>query len=162
MSPTLRPVDDSDLWLLFDWVNRPDSLANKLGTASAIEADHHKAWFRERRRDPHCMMWIVELEGKPVGQVRLTPGDGAHEVDIYVEAAYRRRGVALSALRAAASRYWARYPTGRLIARVLGHNCASHSLFAVAGYIQRTRSEGHAVLELSRPANHLHSSRAAK
>lgn len=158
MTPTLRPVADSDLRLLLDWVNRPDSLANKLHTASPVAADRHRAWFRERRRDPDCLMWIVEIDGRPVGQIRLTPGERAHEVDIYIEPARRGQGVARVALRAAAERYWRRYPEGRLIARIRAHNCASLRAFAAAGYRRMADGEGHVVVELPRPAEPRHTS----
>ena len=148
MTPLLRPVGDGDCRLLFEWLNRPDSLANKLRTAEPVAAGDHAAWFASRRRDPGCLMWIIEVEERPVGQVRLQPANGAHEVDIYVEPDVRRSGVALSALGQAANLYRQRFPDGRLAARVLTRNQASRRLFAAAGYVLKTSREGYDVMEL--------------
>jgi RimJ/RimL family protein N-acetyltransferase len=148
MTPVLRPVQDTDRGLLFEWLNRPDSLANKLRTKAPVAAAEHAAWFAERRRDSDCLMWIIEIDGRPAGQVRLQPADGAHEVDIYVAPEFRRRGVALSALGQAASLYRQRFPQGRLDARVRAHNQASRQLFAAAGYALTARRDGYDVMEL--------------
>src|SRR5689334_23187327 len=99
MTIALRRAVEADSSLLFQWVNRKDSLAGKLLTRGPIDRHEHEQWFARRLADPDTFLWIVESQDKPVGQLRLMKRARAYEVDIYVEAAGRRVGAAKAALR---------------------------------------------------------------
>jgi UDP-2,4-diacetamido-2,4,6-trideoxy-beta-L-altropyranose hydrolase len=132
VSVALRQATETDARLLFDWVNAPDSLPQKEKTSSPIAWDHHCAWLRRRLRDPQTLLFIVELDRQPVGQIRLQPDDsGRHYVDIYLAEPARRQGIGRQALLDAVSR--ARTTVN---ARVKASNLASCRLFESAGFIR--------------------------
>ena len=115
---------------MFDWVNAQDSLSQKERTRGPIAWRDHCAWLDERLADPATEIYLLELEGKPVGQVRLQQAGGEHAVDIYVVPAARKRGVAARAIAHVLKQ--ATLPS--VVARVKAGNAASRRLFAAAGF----------------------------
>lgn len=130
----LRPATENDMALLFDWVNRSDSLDNKLATLEPISWTRHQAWFRERLADTDTALWMVGRQGEIIGQVRLQRRAGRLEVDIYIVAAARGTGVGETSLAKAAQVARQRWPGVALLARVKPANLASRRLFLAAGY----------------------------
>jgi UDP-2,4-diacetamido-2,4,6-trideoxy-beta-L-altropyranose hydrolase len=144
----LRSAEAGDRDLLYRWVNQPDSLANKLRTSGPIAQADHAAWFGGVLDDPDFFFWIIEAEGRPAGQVRFTPTEYGHEIDIYVDSGHRRRGVALMALALAASAFAEEHGPGRLVARVRPSNSPSRGLFRRAGFRLAVQASDHEVYEL--------------
>jgi len=134
LSLNLRAAERGDSDRLFEWVNRADSLVAKLMTAAPIPRADHERWFAARLAAEDCLIWIAEVDGAAVGQVRCERRGDAFEVDIYVEAAQRRRGLALRMLEVAVARVRTEYQDARLIARVRTGNMASQRLFQRAGF----------------------------
>lgn len=151
-SIVLRPAAPSDVSLLFDWVNRPDSLSNKLQTQAPITPARHRAWFAERLADPDSAIWIAERDGEPLGQVRLQRKGGGLEVDIYIAAQARRGRLGGLALAQAARLAAVRWPGVPLLARVKPANRASHRLFLGCGYTVVADRPDQVVYELRRSA----------
>lgn len=144
----LRGAGAADARLLFDWVNRPESLATKLKTTGPIAWEVHQAWLAERLADPGSGLWIAELAGAPVGQARVERRGEALEVDIFVVPAARGRSLGrriLALLREECARRWPGLP---LVARVRPHNLASVRLFAAAGYREKEVRDDHLVFVL--------------
>lgn len=137
-APTIamRPVAPADARLLFDWVNRSDSLARKLNTCAPIVWEDHRRWLAERLDDPETAIWIAECDGDPVGQVRMMGEPGGLVIDIYVVAPARGRGVARAMLAQACAMAGERWPGRTVIARVRRDNDASLRLFAGAGFLE--------------------------
>jgi hypothetical protein len=48
----LRAAKPGDAWLLFNWVNAPDSLVNREKTTGSIDRNEHQSWFNRRLEDP--------------------------------------------------------------------------------------------------------------
>ena len=145
MSVALRPAAAADAGLLLDWVDRPDSLAAKLATSGPIDPASHRVWLADRLARPDCMIWIIERDRVPVGQVRIERKDADFEVDIYVEPAARRRSVAREAVAAALAAHAARFPGAPVLARVKRRNVASQGLFARLGFNLVKRAGDHVV-----------------
>jgi RimJ/RimL family protein N-acetyltransferase len=148
----LRPAAPSDMALLFEWVNRPDSLANKLRTQAPIALARHRAWFAERLADADSAIWIVERAGEPVGQLRLQRKQAHLEVDIYIVAQARRGRLGEAALLRAAGLAARRWPAVPLLARVKPANRASHRLFLACGYARIADRHDQVVYELRQSA----------
>jgi RimJ/RimL family protein N-acetyltransferase len=134
-SISLRPATMNDAGILLDWVNQPDSLAHKLKTTKPIEVDQHSAWLARALESEACLLWILEAEGRPVGQVRFQKTDGSRwNIDIYIDAACRGSGAAQYAIRTAAGLLALREPSAILQADVKAVNQASLKLFDRLGF----------------------------
>jgi RimJ/RimL family protein N-acetyltransferase len=148
----LRPASDEDARLLFEWVNRAESLELKLETGAAIPWETHAAWFAARLADPGTGLWIAEHDGAPQGQVRAQLRERGLEIDIYVTPEARRQGRGREMLAFAAEACAARWPGTPLVARIKTENLASQRLFAAAGYALAERQDDHLVY-LKEPAS---------
>lgn len=134
-SVRLRPAVAADARLLFEWVNRPDSVAGKLETVEPISWERHQAWFVKRLAADGCVIWIAEREDTPVGQVRAERrDDGRLHIDIYVTAPARRGGVGAAMLNGLTNACAARWPGTPLVARVRSGNAPSRRLFEKTGF----------------------------
>ncbi|MGZ4678222.1 MAG: GNAT family N-acetyltransferase [Acidimicrobiia bacterium] len=89
----------------------------------------------EARPVPACRLWIVELDGRPVGQLRVDVVDVATGVvSIAVDPAARGRGVAAAALHVLQDVVRGDVQIDRLRAVVHGGNEPSRRVFAGAGF----------------------------
>ena len=131
----LRPATIEDAESLLEWANYPDSLSNKAATTVAIDRRTHYDWLEARLVDESCRLCIIESGGTPVGQVRLELKSGGYHVDIFIVPAYRRAGVARSALQKAISVANLR----PVIAIVRAGNEPSISLFRSLGFVESGR-----------------------
>lgn len=141
----LRPAAIADRDLLYDWVNRPDSLNSKLRTSGPIDRATHGAWLHARLSDPDTRISIVMETNEPIGQVRLQRGDCGYEVDIYIAACARGRGVGRRALQAHVEATAAWRSDAPLIARVRSDNLASRRLFSAMGFHIHEQFDDHVV-----------------
>ena len=141
----LRPAAIADRDLLYDWVNRPDSLDNKLRTREPIDLATHGAWLHARLSDPDTRISIVMETNEPIGQVRLQRGGCGCEVDIYIVARARGRGVGRRALQAHVEATAAWRSGSPLIARVRSDNLASRRLFSAMGFHIHKQFDDHVV-----------------
>jgi RimJ/RimL family protein N-acetyltransferase len=148
----LREATAADAELLFDWVNRPDSVSEKLCTNHPIPWATHLEWLATRLEDKRAAIWIAEQRGRAIGQARVQNAGVGLEVDIYVLAEGRRRGLGRRILGAVATKCAARWPGTPLIAKVKRDNHASQRLFAVAGYTPEEQNTDHVMFVLSPPS----------
>ena len=75
----LRPVEDPDLPLYVRWTNDPDVrhwLHRSERPLSTLELERAKV--EGMRRDPRTLVWCIETERRPIGDVRLLEIDTAH------------------------------------------------------------------------------------
>jgi UDP-2,4-diacetamido-2,4,6-trideoxy-beta-L-altropyranose hydrolase len=141
----LRPATTDDAALLFDWFNRPDSLAASLETTGPVAWDNHRGWLATRLADPRTCLCIIERDGAPIGQVRLQDKGAGPEIGIYIDAGARGAGIADAALAQVLAEARAAWPGGEVIARVRLDNERSQRLFVRAGFAERARAADHLV-----------------
>lgn len=145
----LRAAVADDARLLFDWVNRPETLANKLRTRGPIGWDDHVSWLGNKLARDDVLIRIIEDPTGPVGQVRLERRDGAFEIDVFVLPDRRGRQVARRALSGVLAEAAGRWPDGMALARILQDNTASLALFRACGFRPADSTDDHHVM--SRP-----------
>jgi UDP-2,4-diacetamido-2,4,6-trideoxy-beta-L-altropyranose hydrolase len=150
MTIALRRARAGDGELLFDWVNQPDVLSQKLLTRKAIARPDHDKWFTARLADPETLLWIIESDQKAIGQLRLMKQADAYEVDIYVVLAQRRSGVAQRALTLGIEVLFRERGGAQVVrAMVKPDNKGSQKLFARAGFALAEQHADHLVYDLS-------------
>ena len=70
MPITFRNVQEEDCNLLFEWRN--DEGVRKMSfNSNLILYKDHKDWFCDRIHSDFAQMFIVLLEGEPIGQIRI-------------------------------------------------------------------------------------------
>ena len=94
----LRQVTFDDWKLLRSWRNDASTVHNSI-SQSKVQLDEHKAWLRRAISDSNIRLYIGEVDGKPVGNIRLDLADGYAEVSVTVDAKLRKRGIGTQLIR---------------------------------------------------------------
>jgi L-amino acid N-acyltransferase YncA len=134
--------DDADR--LLAWANDPAARQASF-RSDVIQRDGHLAWYARMLGDPHCRVWIGEVEGRAVGSVRLTREGAAATVSITVAPEARGRGAGHRLLTDLANWAAATGFAGNLVAWIKDGNPASHRLFSRCDWLVagRTLVAGH-------------------
>lgn len=129
----LRPASMADAALLLTWRNDPATRAASFTTGEVSWPDHLQ-WLADVLSDRRRILEVGEIEGVPVGVVRLDR-EGASAATISVTVAPEARGLGLAAalLRRAVAAAAAR-GIGRVDARIRPGNDASRRAFVAAGF----------------------------
>lgn len=131
----LRPAQEIDSRLLWEWAN--DSQVRAASFSSApISWPDHVAWFEEKLAHPQCRIFIAEKnDGTPIGQIRFdTRADGDSDVDVSIAKAWRGQGLAVALIVQAARLVLNTGGCARLHAFVKTGNVASIEAFERGGF----------------------------
>ncbi len=136
---SLRPATIDDAPTLLAWRNDPDTRANSRSTREVTVAEHQQ-WLAASA--PNRALFVAELNGKPVGQIRFdrrASAPGIAEVSITI--APESRGAQLSAWLLKAAEVQAReLLINTLLAEIRPENERSIRAFKRAGYFGFARS----------------------
>ncbi|MBJ26641.1 MAG: hypothetical protein CL567_03160 [Alphaproteobacteria bacterium] len=126
---------ESDLELLFLWVNTSDSLDAKILTSRSIPWNDHVEWFESCLASTKCMIWIAEKDDFALGQVRIE----LHQerdllIDIYIDISMRTQGIGSLILEKAEEESKSRWPGYSFVAKIKHNNIASLRFFQKQGY----------------------------
>jgi RimJ/RimL family protein N-acetyltransferase len=92
MKLVMREANEKDVDLYFDWANDDVVRQNSLDQNPIIYENHVK-WFMSKLSSDHSLLYIFEVLGRRVGQVRLDKVEDAWEIDYSVDSCYRGLGV---------------------------------------------------------------------
>lgn len=134
----LRAAAISDSELLLAWRNDTDAVRFS-GTGRAVPIDDHDRWLRARFALEDTGIWIGEVAGRPVGQIRVDRRDVGFEIHIAVAPGERGHGYGKGLVRALQARA-ARGGLVPLLARVDPANAPSVRLFAGCGFVNHGTS----------------------
>jgi RimJ/RimL family protein N-acetyltransferase len=129
----LRPATDDDIGLLFEWVNDPLVRSAAL-VPGAISWETHVAWFTSKLADDACNLSIVEVDGVPVGQVRVDGLGDEVEISIGLDPSARGLRLGPAVIDAAVRRTFATTAATRVLARIRPSNARSVIAFGDAGF----------------------------
>lgn len=131
----VRYVREEDCRLLWEWVNDPEVRASAF-SSEPIAYEEHVDWFRKKRSDPHCTMYLLlDKQDSPLGQVRFDlKGDQSAEIDISIARSQRGKGIGGEAIKLAREELQRTVPVKRVVARIKPTNRASLRLFEKAGF----------------------------
>lgn len=131
---TLRPAGEPDAVPLLEWRNDVVTRRASFASEPVAEADHRR-WLTAKLADPAVRLWIAEVAGKPVGQIRaerIAPGTA--ELHLVVAPAARGRGHAAPMIDAAGRAAGRELGVRRTVGRVKPGNEPSRRAFARAGF----------------------------
>ena len=100
-----------------------------------MAAEEHRRWLDGVLGDPDRHLWMAEVDGRPVGQVRFDRVRGyAYEVSVSIDPDARGAGLGTGVIRAGCEELWRRTNAARVVAAVRAENEASKRAFSAAGF----------------------------
>ncbi|GAB3705496.1 GNAT family N-acetyltransferase [Amycolatopsis oliviviridis] len=131
-----REATEADAGLLLAWRNDPRTRQASRSTG-VITLDEHSAWLRGVLASTERVLYVVELDGVPVGTVRFDREDeGVWEVSITLAPESRGRGLSGLVLAEGERAFTAGHRVRVVVAAVHEDNAASAALFDRAGYAE--------------------------
>lgn len=129
----LRPAVRDDARLLWEWANDPD-VRRFAFHSEPIAWDDHLNWLDDRLSRDDSLIYVAELDGSHIGQVRFDLADHVANIDYSIAPSWRGRGFGSSLLVAAVARLNFDRPGAQPVGVVLAANAASHRSFELAGF----------------------------
>lgn len=133
---SLRRAYEADLPILFGWRQELDPKSGQSGFGQ-LQASEHLEWFERMEREGG-KIWISEISGLPVGQVRIHRDQELQKslLSYSVDALFRGRGIGASMLKQLFSA--AEFPQ-QLWAKVHSSNLPSIKVLSAFGFQLRDR-----------------------
>ena len=156
LSLNLRQATIVDCEMVFHWRNLPE-IALLGSKQKTVDREEHTYWFQKIIKSKTNSLLIVQLNGKPIGQVRFDDVEkNSCAVSIYLLPQYTGKGLGVVALKDSCRSTFSKKPITRMIAMILKNNVRSLSAFQKAGFkfsdnIADNLPENHFLLELDRP-----------
>ena len=127
----LRKVENKDMMLLYQWVN--DSLVRKNSFNSGnISLEEHQKWFNEKFKNPNESIYILMVDEKSIGQVRLSKSNKQVIISYSIDSKYRGQGYGKLILKLVEDKI--NDENIKLIGRVKRDNIASQLIFQSLNY----------------------------
>lgn len=95
----VRKATKDDLMLCFHWANDPMVRQQSYNTAP-IALENHTKWFTNKIKSSNSIIYIMELEETPIGQIRFDMADEVATISYALDKDYRGRGLGEGILRA--------------------------------------------------------------
>lgn len=95
---TLRPIKEEDCDLLFEWLNDREVRQMSFDTKPVLY-DEHKKWFSKVLYSTLAHIFIICVDEKPVGQIRINIEKSDGIISFSIDKNYRGRGYGSEALR---------------------------------------------------------------
>jgi len=132
----LRKAVWSDCRMIWEWANDED--VRKMALSHAfIPYDKHAGWFSDKLLDLNSHLFVLEYDGKPVGQIRFdASSDGSFEIDFSVARYARGHSYGSRLLLEGAAAVLQENNRAKLIGHVREENRASRRSFTKAGFIE--------------------------
>lgn len=136
----LRPAVPDDEPLYLRWRNDP-AVRRAAFHGDEVDAQTHHAWFEGKLGAADSSLHVVELDGDPIGQVRLEhDAPGTAEIHISLAGLARGRGTGREALRQGVAEAARWTDVTEVRALVKPDNEASLRAFAAAGFREISRT----------------------
>lgn len=132
---SLRIAVKQDAKLIFEWRNDP-WIIQKGSLNKTVTWEEHENWFLSLIDDPLRHMFIIEVDGKPAGQVRFMSMDhkSMAEISIYLMQDFINKGLGVRALKEACEQITSYLNINHAIAYILEKNQQSKKAFLKAGF----------------------------
>ena len=144
----LRPADDRDCRLLWEWANDPLTRAMSFSSES-IPWEAHVSWFQAKLADANAIIYIAaDTHGQPVGQLRFLTGADRGTISISLAPGWRGRGLALEIINVGVEKFFQISNVRAIDAYIKPSNEASLRLFSRAGFCRAgdTVIDGHSAM----------------
>ncbi len=135
----LRRASIEDAELLFQWKNDKATIENSI-SKRGVTMEEHLKWLEKVIENPNRQLFIMDVDGTPVGQLRLDLEGSSAEISYGLGAEFRGKGLGRLLLEQAETLAEV-FAISTLTAEVLPHNAASQKLFKSLGFEEEKREE---------------------
>lgn len=127
-----RPAEPADAEFLFKLKNDEGVRQSSIQSRDGVRWEPHQAWLRDALENDRLALWIIELNGEPVGTWRMEKaGPDLVEVAIHLMPEARGKGIGAHTIR-----QWGNCRTANWMAKILDSNEASIGLFKFSGFAE--------------------------
>jgi RimJ/RimL family protein N-acetyltransferase len=132
---TLRNATKEDAGIVFEWRNDP-WIIQKGSLNKTVTWEEHEKWFLAFLSNPMNHMFIIELEEKPIGQVRFSGSNQQDyaEISTYILKDYIGKGRGVEAIKESCGIIKSILNVRFIIAYILKENIQSIRAFEKAGF----------------------------
>jgi UDP-2,4-diacetamido-2,4,6-trideoxy-beta-L-altropyranose hydrolase len=88
----LRKVVSDDITLLYEWANEPEIRSRSFNTAT-IPMEVHANWFIGKLNNPHSLLYVAEVLGKPAAHIRFEIYDHTAIISYLIDKEFRGKGL---------------------------------------------------------------------
>lgn len=120
----LRRAEISDAKLIFSWANEEEVRKNSIQQGGIIW-ENHLVWFQRALDSFFCEIYILEKEGRTLGQIRIEYLKRYWEIDYSIDESYRGKGYG----KLIVNQLLERFPDRRFKAKVKESNLISSTIF---------------------------------
>jgi len=131
----VREATSEDMELYWIWANDKKVRNNALNKKTIIWENHRK-WFHSKFRDSNCVLYIILIDKKPIGQVRFDYTENFARIDYSIARQFRGRRLGSKMLRLAIEKYH-NSNTRKILGEVLPENIASAKIFESLGFSKK-------------------------
>jgi len=132
----LRKAEYSDIDILYEWANDPDTRRNSLNQ-EFIPYNVHKDWFKNKLSSDSVLFFIYHSELDNIGQVRLEVCGDTANISYSINPIFRGKKHGSKILQLIELRIKNEYPKiNKLTATVRNENIASIKIFKKLNYIE--------------------------
>ena len=151
MNTTLRKALIEDSEMILAWRNELTTIP-WMGATRALSFGEHDCWFRKTVKDPNSLFFIIEVDSKPVGQIRYHRSadsmDNSAKVSINITHKMHGKGIASVAFSKGNDLVRDLGFAHKIFAHVRPDNMGSIKAMENAGYEQAGTVEIHGVKHL--------------
>lgn len=152
VNPKIRRAGESDSQFLFDLRNE-ESVREASWNTSPVDLESHKNWLAKSLASSSRFLFVTEVDGEPVGQVRYDLNDDGEsaEVSISVTSRMHGKGLGTKMLTGSAKEFFETNPKVKIIyAHIKPNNPGSVKAFEKSGYrlTETTEFDGHNCVEM--------------
>ena len=101
----VRNATKNDEMLLFNWRNEKD-VRNQSFNSDKINMNDHVLWYTKKLKDPNFIFYILEINHKPFGLIKIKKNKENATIGISIDKNYRGKGLASKALYVGCKEYF--------------------------------------------------------
>ncbi len=148
----IRPANKDDAYCLWQWANDPATRRNSFNP-EPISWATHEVWYAARLSSPATRLWILELGGMPVGQIRYDRTEASTaQISFSIAPSFRRRNLGTKLLGLSADLAGRELGVRHVQGITFEENLGSVKAFVKAGFelVEQKKIAGHACLVFRR------------
>jgi len=128
----VKQAKKEDMNLYWLWANDKDVRNNALNK-ELISWSTHKKWFTEKINNKNSVLYKIEVDNKPIGQVRFDIEKNFARIDYSIGKQFRDRKLGWKLLKIALNEFHNNYPN-TVAGEVIPENIASAKIFESLGF----------------------------